>query len=179
MRGHVNPRGVVCACAHVVPPVHTPVVAYSPALQVVTLRIPSRIRDLLNEFLEVLLLVTQPLTSIPGAYVTPSTSQTQIEEYAKQAAHIRSLFDPALIEQELKHNLFDPSGLFRSIGLMLQGHCAPMRDQAVEIMVQAAQLCEPGRGSTKAEAVNAVRMCLNILELMKLVNSHPPPKSPS
>ncbi|KAJ7459835.1 T-complex protein 11-domain-containing protein [Mycena latifolia] len=124
------------------------------------------IRPLLDEFLEVLLLVIQPLSNVAGAHVSPTKSQQA--EHVAQAAYIRSVFDPALIEQELKHKLFDPSGLFRAIGLTLQGHCAPMRDHAVELMVQVAQTCAPGGDGSKADAVKAVRMCMDILELMKL-----------
>ncbi|KAJ6508838.1 T-complex protein 11-domain-containing protein [Mycena sanguinolenta] len=164
MRG--KPHPTVCACAHVSTPPLTPVVALSPVLHVVTLRMPSRIRALLDEFLEVLLLVIQPLSNIAGAHVSPTMSQQA--EHVAQAAYIRSVFDPALIEQELKHKLFDPSGLFRAIGVTLQGHCAPMRDHAVELMVQVAQTCAPGGEGTKADAVRAVRMCMDILELMKL-----------
>ena len=87
---------------------------------------------------------------------------------------MRSIFDPALIEQELKHELFDPSALFRCIGVTLKGHCAPMRDRAVEVMVQAAQTCGPGGAGSKADAVKTVRMCMDILELMKLVRNNRP-----
>ncbi|KAJ7134592.1 T-complex protein 11-domain-containing protein [Mycena epipterygia] len=162
-----RPHPTVCACAHVsMPSSLNPVVAFSPTLHVVTLRMPSRIRSLLDEFLEVLLLVIQPLSSVAGAHVSPTKSQQA--EHVAQAAYIRSVFDPALIEQELKHKVFDPSGLFRAIGLTLQGHCAPMRDHAVELMVQVAQTCAPGGQGSKADAVKAVRMCMDILELMKL-----------
>ncbi|KAJ7109704.1 T-complex protein 11-domain-containing protein [Mycena crocata] len=161
-----KPHSTVCACAHVSTPSLNPVVAFSPTLHVVTLRMPSRIRSLLDEFLEVLLLVIQPLSSVAGSHVSPTKSQQA--EHIAQAAYIRSVFDPALIEQELKHKLFDPSGLFRAIGLTLQGHCAPMRDHAVELMVQVAQTCAPGGEGSKADAVKAVRMCMDILELMKL-----------
>lgn len=92
-----------------------------------------------------------------------------MQEHSAQAAYIRTVFDPTLIEQELKHSVFDPSGLFASIGQTLKGHCAPMRDRAVEVMVQAAQACAPGGNGTKSDAVKAVRMCMEILELMKLV----------
>ena len=132
---------------------------------------PSRIRRLLTEFLEVLLLVIQPLSSISGMYVNPDTFKAQMQEHTAQAAYIRSIFDPALIEQELKHEVFDPSGLFRAIGNTLKGHCAPMRDRAVETMVQAAQACAPGGTGTKQDAVKAVMMCMEILELMKLVRA--------
>ena len=46
-----------------------------------------------------------------------------------------------------------------------------MRDHAVELMVQVAQTCAPGGEGSKADAVRAVRMCMDILELMKLASS--------
>ncbi|RDB18020.1 Protein SOK1 [Hypsizygus marmoreus] len=163
-----KPHTTVCACAQVPNPPSHPVVAYSSAMNVVTLRMPSRIRNLLSEFLEVLLLVVQPLSSVSGMYVNPNTFKSQMQEHSAQAAYIRYIFDPALIEQELKHELFDPSGLFCAIGSILKGHCAPMRDRAVEMMVQAAKACAPGGTGSKRDAVSAVRMCMEILELMKL-----------
>ncbi|TFK74796.1 hypothetical protein BDN72DRAFT_946910 [Pluteus cervinus] len=166
MEGH--PQPMHCACSTLDLPETNPVLIYFPTVKIVTLRMPSRIRTLLNEFLEVLLLVIQPLSSISGMYVNPNTFKTHMQEHSAQAAHIRQVFDPALIEQELKHNVFDPSGLFTSIGQTLKGHCAPMRDRAVEVMVQAAQDCGPGGKGTKADAIRAVRMCMEILELMKL-----------
>lgn len=45
-----------------------------------------------------------------------------------------------------------------------------MRDRLVDAMVEAAKACAPGCGGTKADAVKAVRMCLDILELMKLAS---------
>ncbi|KAG5352922.1 hypothetical protein C0989_012159 [Termitomyces sp. Mn162] len=155
--------------ASIVPqPSSQPVVAYSSTLNVFTLRMPSRIRNLLTEFLEVLLLVIQPLSSASGMYVYPSTLKSQMQEHSAQALYVRSIFDPVLIEQELKHELFDPSGLFSAIGTILKGHCAPMRDRSVEAIVQVAQTCAPGATGKKRDAVMAVRMCLEILELMKL-----------
>ncbi|QRV92377.1 SOK1 kinase [Ceratobasidium sp. AG-Ba] len=68
--------------------------------------------------------------------------------------------DAALIAQELRHGVFDSRGVFRTLGTVLKQHCAPMRDRAVEMMVTVA--AKPGGG------VRAVRMCLEILELMKL-----------
>jgi hypothetical protein len=126
---------------------------------------------LLSEFLEVLLSVIQPLASISATYVTANTLQSQMHAHAAQAAYLRSLFDPELIEQELKHNVFDPSGMFRLIGDTLKSHCAPMRDRAVELMMDLAGSCAPGRSGDKAEVVKVFRMCLDVLELMKLVSS--------
>lgn len=160
----------VCACSHLPQPPSSPVAAYSAPMNVVTLRMPSRIRDLLSEFLEVLLLVIQPLSKVSGMYVNPNTFQSQMQEHEAQAEYIRSLFDPTLIEQELKHEVFDPSGLFAVIGTTLKGHCAPMRDAAVESMMKAAHACAPGGTGTKRDAVMALKMCMELLELMKLVS---------
>ncbi|KAG9315763.1 T-complex protein 11-domain-containing protein [Chiua virens] len=163
-----RPSECVCVCRRVPLPPQNPVLTYSTSRRVLTLRMPSRIRLLLNEFLEVLLFVIQPLTSISDTYANPITFQAQIERHAAQATHLRSVFDPELIHQELQHNLFDPSGLFIVIGQTLKSHCAPMRDRAVDAMVEVAKACAPGGGGSKADAVRAVRMCLDILELMKL-----------
>jgi hypothetical protein len=93
-----------------------------------------------------------------------------MQEHSVQATYIRSLFDPVLIEQELRRGIFDPSGLFRTIGATLKGHCAPMRDQSVETMVRAAESCGSKPDSSPSrDAINAIRMCMEILELMKLV----------
>lgn len=165
-----RPCECVCVCRRVALPPQNPVLTYSTSRRVLTLRMPSRIRPLLTEFLEVLLFVIQPLTSISDTYANPSTFQVQIERHASQAAHLRSVFDPELIQQELSHDLFDPSGLFVVIGQTLKSHCAPMRDRAVDAMVEVANTCAPGGGGSKADAVKAVQMCLNILELMKLVS---------
>ncbi|KAI6030931.1 T-complex protein 11-domain-containing protein [Pisolithus orientalis] len=164
-----RPCDCLCVCQSVAAS-KDHVLIFSPSSCVLTLRTPSRIRLLLTEFLEVLLFVIQPLTGISDAYAHPSTLQPQIERHAAQAAHLRSVFDPDLIQQELQHDLFDPSGLFVVIGQTLKSHCAPMRDRAVDAMVEVAKQCAPGGGGTKADAVKAVRMCLEILELMKLVS---------
>jgi hypothetical protein len=144
--------------------------AFSSSHGVLTLRMPSRIKALLYEFLEVLLSVIQPLASISGMYVNPNTFASQMRVHASQAAYLRSVFDPELIEQELKYGVFDPSGLFRLIGDTLKSHCAPMRDSAVDSMVEVAESYSSGRAGSNAEAVKVIRICLDILELMKLVS---------
>ncbi|KAG8794430.1 hypothetical protein FRC12_024582 [Ceratobasidium sp. 428] len=79
--------------------------------------------------------------------------------------------DAALVAQELRHDIFDSRSVFRTLGAVLKQRCASMRNCAVEIMVSVA--ARPGGG------VCAVRMCLEILKLMKLVRlsiavvSHP------
>ena len=156
-----RPHPLVCVCAALPTPPSSPTVC-RPTPEVYTIRMPSRIPQLLQEFLQVLLLVIQPLSSISGVYLHANSIREQMEEHAAQAAYIRTIFDPALIEQELKHACFDPAGLFAAIGDTLKRHCAPMRDKAVEEMVRMAQ--QPG-----VEAFRAVRACLELLELMKLV----------
>ncbi|KAH7921318.1 Tcp11-domain-containing protein [Leucogyrophana mollusca] len=164
-----KPHDCVCVCRRVPNiPSQNPILTYSASRRVLTLRMPSRIRLLLPEFLEVLLYVIQPLSSISGTYANPATFQKQIDQHAAQASHLRSVFDPELIQQELQHELYDPSGLFAVIGKTLKSHCAPMRDRAVDAMVDLAQTCAPSCGGTKMDAIKAVRMCLDILELMKL-----------
>ncbi|KAL0069754.1 Protein SOSEKI 1 [Marasmius tenuissimus] len=168
-RGHpVVTQEPTCVCSKVTPPATPVAAAYLSPLQITIIRTPSRIRPLLTEFLEVVLLVIQPLQSISSTYVNPDSYKTQMEEHTVQANYIRSIFDPSLIEQELRYNVFDLASLMRVIGGTLKGHCAPMRDQAVEAMVQAAEACKPGGRGTKTDAVNAVRACMDILELMKL-----------
>jgi hypothetical protein len=108
-----------------------------------------------------MLFVIQPLSNT-NIYSNPNAIKEQAQEHSAHAAYLRSIFDPQLIEQELKHKVFDPSGLFAQIGETLKHHCAPMRDRAVEDMVQIAQ--QPG-----PEAFQAFRTCLELLELMKLV----------
>lgn len=163
-----RPCDCVCVCSRAPTPPTKPVLTYLSSRGVATLRMPSRVQSLLSEFLEVLLYVIQPLSSISGTYSQPGTFQAQVDQHAAQAAELRSAFDPKLIQQELRHQLFDPSGLFSLIGQTLKSHCAPMRDRAVDAMVAVAKSCAPGQGGTKADAVKAVRMCLDILELMKL-----------
>ncbi|KAG0691902.1 hypothetical protein DFH29DRAFT_787235, partial [Suillus ampliporus] len=74
-------------------------------------------------------------------YIQPimPTLQTQIEQHTAQAApSYRSLFDTELVEQELRHELFDPSGLFIVTNQTLKSRCAPMRDRTVDARTKAA-----------------------------------------
>jgi len=107
---------------------------------------------------------------LSGPYVNSDFFHEPIQEHAEQASYIRSLFDPDLIEQELKHDAFDPSGLFEVIGATLKAHCAPMRDLAVDSMVKTAKACASTSSATTGDVVHVIRNCLEILELMKLVS---------
>ncbi|KDQ62422.1 hypothetical protein JAAARDRAFT_30329 [Jaapia argillacea MUCL 33604] len=166
-----NPRECICQCHGSPLPASSPgwLVALYPQ-SAMTLRMPSRIRPLLEELLEVIITVTQPTlpTQPSGLYVPTKAVQAQARQHATQEETLRRAFDLDLIEQELKHKVFDPSGLFRVVGDILKVHCAPMRDRHVDAMVSLAQTCAPGGIGTKADAVKAIRMCFEVLELMKL-----------
>ncbi|KAG1745915.1 T-complex protein 11-domain-containing protein [Suillus paluster] len=109
---------------------------------------------------------TQPYLLLPLAALSPfvcppvsvPSSQSSWKFCCSSSSHLPSCAT----------ELFDPSGLFIVIGQTLKSHCAPMRDRAVDAMVEAAKACAPGCSGSKADAVKAVRVCLDILELMKL-----------
>lgn len=137
----------------------------------VTVRSPSRIRPLLCELLDILVSIIQPVIS--HSPELPLSSTEAVHPQAKQTlAHVsllRSVLDADLIRQEIEHGLFDPSSVCSVIGDIIRCHCAPMRDSAVDQMVTIAKSCAPGGTGTKADAVRAIRMCFEIMELMKLV----------
>lgn len=158
-----------CICKDQPVPAIQPVAAFLPSTRRTTLRMSSRIHSLFSELLEVLVSVIQPLpSSVYGLTMRPSTLQPTIDKHAAQAQHLRSVLDPELIQQEIYHGVWDLSGLFQVIGDTLKCHCAPMRDRNVEAMIQTAQSCV----STKdgASLAKAIRMCFDVLELMKLVS---------
>jgi len=134
---------------------------------------PSRIRPLLHELLLVLLSIISPQTALVST--SPQSGRISIQQRRKQqqeqAQALRAVLDVDLIEQEMRHGLFDPSGAFEVVGQILKSHCAPMRDPAVDAMVQLAATCAPGSGGGRAEAVRAIRECFELLELMKLVRA--------
>lgn len=129
---------------------------------------PSRIHTFLREFLEVLLFVIQPLSDLTDLSVDRGSINTQVHQHSSQATYIRSIFDPVLIEQEIKRGIFDPSGLLQAVGYTLKEHCAPMRDSAVDEMIQTAKCCK-GDKMSPSDALKAFRMCMELLEVMKLV----------
>lgn len=75
-------------------------------------------------------------------------------------ALIAGTLDPELIAQELKHQVLNVGSLVQFIGETLKMHCAPMRDEVVDRMVQT--VCHEGN------VVKGLRMCFEILEYMKL-----------
>ncbi|CAE6445366.1 unnamed protein product [Rhizoctonia solani] len=110
------------------------------------------------------------LPCVCGALLSRATSSrtlpSRIPPLVNELCHVlqsvvhSASADPTLIAQELRHGVFDSRGVFKNLGAVLKQHCAPMRDRAVEMMVAVA--ARPGGG------VRAVRMCFEILELMKL-----------
>ncbi len=156
-------------------PVDRPLIAFSQGSgNTMTVRTPSRIRPLLLELLEVLVSIIQPpqppSTRPPELLFPPPPQHPQFQQNVAHVALLRQLLDPDLIQQEIGHGLFDPSGVFQAIGDIIRCHCAPMRDAAVDQMVSLAQSCAPGGSGTKLDAVRAIRMCFEIMELMKLVS---------
>ncbi|CAO1637852.1 unnamed protein product [Parajaminaea phylloscopi] len=74
-------------------------------------------------------------------------------------AVLSSALDPALIPQQMAHGVLDAVGLVELLASVLKLHCAPMRDEMIEKMVESARRGQVGHG---------LRMCFEILELMKL-----------
>ncbi|PWZ01977.1 hypothetical protein BCV70DRAFT_225303 [Testicularia cyperi] len=73
---------------------------------------------------------------------------------------IAQTLDPHLIAQELQHGVLDVQALVTFLGSILKLHCAPMRDDAIEKMVEIVCVDRNvGKG---------LRLCFEILELMKL-----------
>jgi hypothetical protein len=165
--------GCVCVCRRLPTPPADPIIACLPLRRRLTLRMPSRIRPLLHELLLVLLSIISPQTALVST--SPQSGRISIQQRRKQqqeqAQTLRAVLDVDFIEQEMRHGLYDPSGAFEVIGQILKSHCAPMRDPAVDAMVQLAMTCVPGGGGGKAEAVRAIRECFELLELMKLVRT--------
>lgn len=155
-----KPLKTVCMCSRLPEPPSTPM-AYLLSSVAYTIRMPSRVRILLAEFLEVMLFVIQPLSNT-AVYSNPNDVKEQAKEHSQHAAYIKEIFDPSFIYQELIHKVFNPSGLFLHIGDLLKNHCAPMRDRSVDELMDIAQ--QPGVGGLKA-----FRSCLELLEQMKLV----------
>lgn len=147
-------------------------------------RIPSRFPLLIQELRAICLSVlpspsstSEPMTppsarintsvpSLSNAY-TPSsarfTAQTPITASSSVASHhilIAQSLDPLLITQQLQHGLLDIASLISFLGSILKLHCAPMRDEAIETMIKT--ICVDG------EVAVGLRMCFEILELMKL-----------
>ncbi|KAH9942880.1 Tcp11-domain-containing protein [Amylocystis lapponica] len=159
----------VCICGPFPIPTGKSIVAYPAPNNLTTIRAASRIRPLLMELLAVLESIIQPVTSrSSGLYMQPDLQHPQFQQHTAHIALLKSVLDADLIQQEIEHGLFDPSGVFQTIGDIIRCHCAPMRDNAVDQMVTLAKSCAPGGNGSRVDAVRAIRLCFEILELMKL-----------
>ncbi|KAG8926516.1 hypothetical protein FRC01_008750 [Tulasnella sp. 417] len=163
-----------------------PSVAPIPACwHTMVLETKSRILPLLQTLKEVLHLVIHPAV---GGSATPSsnassvsgsppTSPTQSSYHtappstsASSASDpLLAAFDPSLIQQEIEHGVFDYRSVFRWLGEIMKTHCAPMRDAMVEAMVRMGTTEDVEDGVPRERRpVKALRMCFEILEVMKL-----------
>lgn len=179
-----------CVCSSIPMPLDKAIRAHSSSRSFTTVRTPSRLKPLLTELLEVLVSIIQPAVEPRTQASAPSTSAAaegststalpdlhpsllhpHYQQNASHVSYLRSILDVDLIQQEIGHGLFDPSGVFQAIGDIIRCYCAPMRDHSVEQMVGIAKSCAPGGTGTKSDAVRAIRMCFEIMELMKLVST--------
>ncbi|KAF8957295.1 T-complex protein 11-domain-containing protein [Flammula alnicola] len=120
-QGNCHPKACICARHPTTPPI--------PIVSQISKEDPT------------IYTIRMPSPPIQHCRIHKSTAvREQAQEHSAHAAYLESIFDPALIEQELKHKVFDPSA------------CSP------KLVAQ-----RPG-----PEAFTAVRMCLELLELMKL-----------
>lgn len=126
-------------------------------------RLPSRIAPLVSELRSILLSLLPTPASSP--VFTPPGGGGQ--ESPGSYAFIESALDPDLIRQEVEHGVLDVGNLARFLGETLRMHCAPMRDDMVDLMVS---LIAGDDGVSSGEHIaQGLQMAFEILELMKLV----------
>ena len=155
---HGRPIERRCVCNAIPMPRDKLVRAHPCAGNFVTVRSPSRLEPLLSELLEVLVSIIRPVVVRPqGICLHPGLLPPQ-EQNESHVAYLRSILDADLIQQEIDHGVFDPSGVFKAIGDIMRCYCAPMRDQAVNEMVALADSCSPGGGGTKAKIKTAAKV---------------------
>lgn len=133
-------------------------------------RLHSRIPALISELRSIL------LSLLPSPSVHSRTTSSSSSEPASNSAYevICETLDPDFIAQELSHGVLDVGSLARFMGSTLKMHCAPMRDEMVDCMVEiiedAGNVAKvEGRGKAEAGVTRGLKMCFEILELMKLV----------
>ncbi|CAO1633081.1 unnamed protein product [Sympodiomycopsis kandeliae] len=101
-----------------------------------------------------------PSTPTSRAVKVPTTffsgpATTSSSHYSLLAAGL----DPTLISQQLQHGVLNVAELVQFVASILKLHCAPVRDELIDQMVDLAQRGEIGQ---------SLRMCFEILEVMKL-----------
>lgn len=144
-------------------------------------RLPSRVSSLVVELRNILLSLLPPCPPdgssrrLDPLRVTPTRTHDLVN----------SVLDPALLTTDLHSGTLDLPALAEFLGFILKSHCAPMRDWLVERMSALVSMrerecivqSEPGQ-AVNLEAVNGrryvglaggLRLCFEVLELMKLV----------
>lgn len=131
-------------------------------------RLPSRIGPLIQELRDILLALLPSPGQDARAQDSPSRKASKPSncESSTNAQMIIDTLDPELIAQEVAHGVLDVSSLAAFFGQILKSHCAPMRDEIVERMVQTIK--EGGQANNMYIVGTGLRMCFEILELMKL-----------
>lgn len=119
-------------------------------------RLPSRVHALVVALRDILL------------SIVPSNDDTATSTTPGKGTHelLKDTLDADLIAQEVAHGVYDISALALYLGHLLKTHCAPMRDEMIDNMVQAIQ-CGQQKNDSIAVATG-LRKCFSVLELMKL-----------
>lgn len=154
-------------------------------------RLPSRIAALIVELRNIL------LSLLPPSPPSGSASHLNKLRTTPTRTHdlVNSVLDPINLITELQKGSLDLPALADFLGFILKSHCAPMRDWLVERMVGLVSLKEPeclvqsdSPQAINLEAVNGrryvglaggLRLCFEVLELMKLVRSVVQPRDDS
>lgn len=95
--------------------------------------------------------------STAATILTPTTCASAVSTHHLLIAQA---LDANLITQQIAHGVLDIANLMSFLGSILKQHCAPMRDEVIEKMIKT--VCEDGNVAL------GLRMCFEILELMKL-----------
>ena len=136
-------------------------------------RTPSRIPFLIEELREILVYVTTP-TKVPihGSCLKCMCNHDFVPRLAGgHEPWLVDSLDVALIGQEIKHGLFNFTGLLTAIGGMLSRYCAPARDLPIKAMVETIKKPAGSNAEKIFNVVSAIRMCFEIVEMMKLVST--------
>ncbi|KAK4050981.1 Protein SOSEKI 1 [Microbotryomycetes sp. JL201] len=120
-------------------------------------RLPSRIAPLVHELRAIVLSLLPSPTSSTPVWSTSSLSSSSSNFVTRD--QIFETLDPAFISQQLTRGVLDVGNLATFLGRTLKMHCAPMRDALVDEMVESC---------TGDNVVGGLRLCFEILELMKL-----------
>lgn len=168
----------ICVCANSGVPPQNGARSAVPCEEQLPIKVPSRVAPLIEELREVICAVVMPppppiriRTCGSGSHTPSSPTQPRRMTASDEAevAWLREAFDVPLIEQQLRHGVFNPAKLLIAIGNLLREHCAPARDHLVDTIVEIAKRCSTRTEATLIDALQAIRLCFDLLELMRLV----------